>query len=52
LLRRERRRNKRIPLHAKVSLSYGAVENSPATLVDLSQDGIALQSEIKVPINS
>jgi Tfp pilus assembly protein PilZ len=52
LLRRERRRNKRIPLHTKVSLSYGAVENSPATLVDLSQDGIAIQSDSKVPINS
>jgi len=52
LLRRERRRNQRIPLHTKVSLSYGAVENAAATLVDLSQDGIAIQSESKVPINS
>jgi CheY-like chemotaxis protein len=52
LLRRERRRNKRIPLHTNVSLSYGIVENSPATLVDLSQDGIAIQSDSKVPINS
>ena len=52
LLRRERRRNKRIPLHTKVSLSYGTIENAQATLVDLSQDGIAIQSESKVPINS
>ncbi|PYX34270.1 MAG: hypothetical protein DMG81_20145 [Acidobacteria bacterium] len=52
LLRRERRRNKRIPLHTKVSLSYGVIENSPAALVDLSQDGIAIQSESTVPINS
>jgi CheY-like chemotaxis protein len=52
LLRRERRRNKRIPLHTKVSMSYGAIENAAGTLVDLSQDGIAIQSESKVPINS
>jgi CheY-like chemotaxis protein len=52
LLRRERRRNQRIPLHTQVSLSCGAIENAPATLVDLSQDGVAIQSDSKIPSNS
>src|SRR5438552_15213248 len=49
LLRRERRRNKRIPIYTKDLLSYDIIENSGATLVDLSQDGIASQSESKLP---
>src|SRR2546430_17327110 len=52
LLRRERPRNKRKTLNAQGLLSYGAVGKSPAPLVDLSQDGIAPQSESKVRINS
>ncbi len=49
LMQRERRRSSRVAAHAKVALDYGNVENVPATLVDLSEDGTAVQSERKLP---
>jgi CheY-like chemotaxis protein len=49
LMQRERRRSGRVAVHAKVALDYANVENVPATLVDLSEEGSALQSEKKLP---
>jgi CheY-like chemotaxis protein len=49
LMKRERRRNSRVPVHAKASLDYANVENVPATLIDLSEEGTAVQSERKLP---
>jgi CheY-like chemotaxis protein len=49
LMKRERRRNKRVTVHAEAALDYANVENVPATLLDLSEEGTALQSERKLP---
>ena len=49
MIRREKRRNPRIALHADASISYGTVENAPATLIDLSESGMALQCDRKLP---
>src|SRR5713226_10659523 len=49
LIRREKRRKPRIPLHAQVSIDYAGTENAPATLLDLSEDGLAIQSECRLP---
>src|SRR5581483_9486506 len=49
LMRRERRRHPRIALHAEASISYGAVENAPATVLDLSESGMAVQCDRKLP---
>jgi CheY-like chemotaxis protein len=49
LMRREKRRSRRIRLHANASISYANVENASATLLNLSENGAALQSERKVP---
>src|SRR5437879_2923577 len=39
LMQRERRRNARIAVHTDVALDYANVENAPATLIDLSEEG-------------
>jgi|ERR1700722_10508150 len=49
LMRSERRIRPRIPLQANTSISYADRENVPATLVDLSEDGIALHCDGKLP---
>jgi CheY-like chemotaxis protein len=49
LMQRERRRSARIAVHADVGLDYANVENAPATLIDLSEDGTAVQSEKRLP---
>ena len=49
LMQRERRRIRRVAVHAKVALDYANVENVPATLIDLSEEGSAVQSEKKLP---
>jgi len=49
LMRRERRRYQRIPLHASAFMDYAGTENVPATILDLSQDGIAIQCERRLP---
>jgi CheY-like chemotaxis protein len=49
LMQRERRRNPRVNVHAKASLDYSNVEKVPATLLDLSEEGTAVQSEQKLP---
>ena len=49
LMRRERRRSARVAVYTKASLDYASVENAPATLLDLSEEGVAVQSERKLP---
>ncbi|HVO79264.1 MAG TPA: PilZ domain-containing protein [Terriglobales bacterium] len=49
LMRRERRTNQRISLHAEAALAYAATENAPATVVELSESGMGIQSEGKLP---
>ncbi|MBZ5719443.1 MAG: PilZ domain-containing protein [Acidobacteriia bacterium] len=49
LMRRERRRCQRIPLHTPASMAYAATEDAPATLLDLSEEGIAIQCEHRLP---
>ena len=49
LMRRERRRHQRIPLHTLASMAFATTENAPATLLDLSQEGIAIQCEQRLP---
>src|SRR5207248_5295403 len=39
LIRRDKRRHPRLPVHAQATISYPAVENAPATLIDLSEEG-------------
>jgi CheY-like chemotaxis protein len=49
LMKKERRRNRRVDVQAKATLDYANVENVPATLIDLSDEGTALQSDRKLP---
>jgi DNA-binding response OmpR family regulator len=49
LIRRDKRRQPRIPIHAEASISYPSVESAPATLIDLSEEGLALQCEQRLP---
>jgi CheY-like chemotaxis protein len=49
LMQRERRTRPRIPLQAQTSIAYAGKEDVPAALVDLSEDGIALRSDSKLP---
>lgn len=52
LIRREKRRHPRSPVHAQANISYPAVESAPATLVDLSQEGLAIQCDRQLPTKS
>ena len=49
MMKKERRRNRRVDVQAKATLDYANVENVPATLIDLSDEGTAVQSDRKVP---
>jgi CheY-like chemotaxis protein len=49
LMRRERRRDQRITLHGKASLAYATTEDAPATVVELSESGMGIQSDRKLP---
>jgi DNA-binding response OmpR family regulator len=49
LIGREKRRYPRSAVHAKAEISYSAVESAPATLVDLSEHGLAIQCERQLP---
>lgn len=52
LLRREKRRHPRTAVHSQASISYPQVESASATLVDLSEEGLALQCERQIPAKS
>jgi CheY-like chemotaxis protein len=49
LMRREKRGKERVSLHAQASISYADSEDVAAVLLSLSEDGLALQSERKLP---
>ncbi len=49
LMRRERRRHQRIALYHEATIAYANIEDAAATLLDLSEEGIALQSERRLP---
>lgn len=49
LMRRERRRYPRIPVHAAATMEYAGSESVPATILDLSEDGIAIQCQRRLP---
>src|SRR6202048_3822529 len=49
LMAREKRGKLRVSLHAPASITYANAENIPATLLDLSEDGLAIQSERCLP---
>jgi hypothetical protein len=46
---REKRGKLRVSLHAPASITYANEENVAATLLDLSEDGLAIQSERRLP---
>jgi DNA-binding response OmpR family regulator len=52
LIRRDKRRQPRLPVHAPATISYPSVESAPATLIDLSEEGLALQCEQRLPTKS
>jgi CheY-like chemotaxis protein len=49
LMRREKRGKERVSLHAQASIAYANTDNVAAVLLSLSEDGLALQSERKLP---
>ena len=49
LMRSERRCRPRVPVKANSSIAYGDKDNVPAALLDLSEDGIAVQADSKLP---
>jgi ActR/RegA family two-component response regulator len=49
LIHRDKRRNRRTPLHAEANLSCAVAESTPATLLDLSQEGLSLRCDQPLP---
>lgn len=49
LIRYERRQGRRIPVDADTSMAYAASENVIAKLLDISEEGIAVQSQSRLP---
>ena len=49
LMAREKRGKFRVSLHAPASITYANAENVAATLLDLSEDGLAIQAERRLP---
>ena len=49
VMRREKRRQPRVPVQTSASLAFATTENARATLVDLTEHGVALQSKQKLP---
>jgi hypothetical protein len=49
VMRREKRKNARAAVHAHAKVDYANVEQEKATLIDLGQDGMAVQFGKKLP---
>jgi CheY-like chemotaxis protein len=49
LLRKDKRRNVRATVHTHATIDYAGVEQAKATLVDLAEDGMAVQFGKKLP---
>src|SRR5262249_60984154 len=45
----KKRRQPRVLVHAQQNISYPSAEIAPATLIDLSEEGLALQCEQRLP---
>ncbi|HEY1265271.1 MAG TPA: PilZ domain-containing protein [Terriglobales bacterium] len=52
LIRREKRHHPRAQVHTQANISYPDVENATATLIDLSEEGLAIQCERRLPAKS
>jgi c-di-GMP-binding flagellar brake protein YcgR len=52
LMKREQRTKLRIALHAPASIAYAGVESASATVLDLSESGLSLQSQRRLPPQS
>jgi CheY-like chemotaxis protein len=48
----ERRQSRRIPLNTNASIAYGRAEAAPIRLVDLSENGAAIHSDLKLERDS
>lgn len=48
----ERRQSRRIPLNTNASIAYGRAEGAPIRLVDLSETGAAIHSDLKLERDS
>jgi len=49
LMRREQRSKLRVALHAPATIAYPGAENVSATLLDLSESGLSIQSQRRLP---
>lgn len=49
LIQRDKRRNRRAVVHTPANLSCPTTESAPATLLDLSQEGLSLQCDQPLP---
>lgn len=49
VMRREKRGKMRVALHAPATIAYAGAENLSATLLDLSEEGLSLQSDRRLP---
>ncbi len=49
LMLREKRRQPRVQVQAQASLTYATIEDASATLLDLNEDGVAIQADQKLP---
>lgn len=52
VMRRDKRKNARAPVHAHATIDYANVQQEKATLVDLSQEGMQVQFGKKLPPTS
>ncbi|GAC1437220.1 MAG: hypothetical protein NVS1B11_30350 [Terriglobales bacterium] len=52
LIGSERRQHRRIPLNTNASIAYGRTQSAPIRLVDLSETGAAIHSDVKLPSDS
>jgi CheY-like chemotaxis protein len=49
LMQREKRASLRVALHAPAAISYANNEDVPATVLDLSESGLSMQSQRRLP---
>jgi CheY-like chemotaxis protein len=49
LMQREKRASSRVALHASAAISYANNEDVPATVLDLSESGLSMQSQRRLP---
>jgi len=49
LMQRERRTKRRVPTQSHASIAYADIENLATKLVDISEGGLAMQSERRLP---